>query len=687
MAFATSTTFNRFCQNTVPSRSAAITAAAFGPLAALGQVPLTGIVGTFSKYSVLNNGVLVASNQTASSYTFTGLGNNVQIGPITVVPYNAAGTAGTAFVVTGGSGAGKIYTWAQANTPTFSATTSSGTTIACTGTFSKAYVTFSGGAGTPASGTLINTANSISQAYTGMAATTYTFTVYPVNGDGIPASASGTNNSSATITIPIITAAAFDTLTTFGQIPLSGITGSFATYSVFNNGVLVASGLTASTYTFTGLGNNVQIGPVTVVPYNASGTAGTAFVVTGGSGSGRNYTWAQANAPTFSAITSSGTTLACTGTFSSAYVTFSGGTGSPASGTLITGTNSITQIYTGMAGGTLYNFNVYPVNGGGIPASATGTNVVTGSVTTLPPSLWVAGGLGNTGNTFAYSTDGTTWTGLGKPAISTSVLGVAYSENQSRWVAVGSGGSTLAYSTNGTTWTGLTSIFSTQGSGVAYSANQDRWVAVGSGTNSFAYSTNGTTWTGLGKLAFSTQGYGVAYSAFQDRWIAVGSGTNSFAYSTNGTTWTGLGTLAFSTNGYGIAYSESQRRWVACGYGTNSFAYSTNGTTWTGFGISIFSGNGFGVAYSENQSRWVVTGNGSGGSTLAYSTNGTTWTGLGRLVFDSYGYGVAYSASQSRWIAGGSGTGNTLAYSTNGTTWTGLGRNVLLTGQCIAVNM
>jgi len=482
----------------------------------------------------------------------------------------------------------------------------------------------------------------------------------------------------------VITAAAFGTLTTWGQVPLAGIAGTFSTYSVLNNGTVVASNLTTSTYTITGLGYNVQIGPVTVVPYDSSGVAGALFRVTGGSGGGKIYTWGQANTPTFSATTSTGTTLACTGTFSKAYVTFSGGTGTPASGTLINTVNSITQIYTGMLSNTSYIFNVYPVNGDGIPASATGTNVSTASVTTLPPiALWVAAG--SVTNTLAYSTDGTTWVGLQKLVFSSNGYGVAYSASQIRWVAVGSGsGNTLAYSTNGTTWTGLgVSVFSILGYSVAYNSTQSKWVAGGAGTNTLAYSTNGTTWTGLGKSIFSSSVNGVAYG--NNKWVAVGNGSgNTLAYSTNGTTWTGLGLLVFSGGiGYGVAYSATQSKWVAVGYGSHTLAYSNDGITWVGLGITTFTDYGYGVAYGNN--KWVTVGSGLG-NTLAYSTNGTTWTGIGLSVFNGgVGYGVAYSATQSKWFAVGNGS-HTLAYSINGNTWTGLGTSIFNTsGAGIAV--
>ena len=247
-------------------------------------------------------------------------------------------------------------------------------------------------------------------------------------------------------------AATFGALTALGQVPITGISGKFTTYSVLNNGSTVATGQTASTYTMTGLGDNVQIGPVTLVPYDNLGVAGSPTTVKGGSGGGNIYTWAQANAPTFTGTVVDSTTLTCTGAFSKVYVTFSGGSASPASGTLITGTNSISQQYSGMTASTTYTFVVYPVNGDGIPVSVTGTNSATGSIKTSQNPLWVATGIGSV-NTLAYSTDGTMWTGLGKLTFNSIGFGVSYGgAKQSRWVATGRS-SAFAYSTDGTKWT------------------------------------------------------------------------------------------------------------------------------------------------------------------------------------------------------------------------------------------
>jgi hypothetical protein len=301
-------------------------------------------------------------------------------------------------------------------------------------------------------------------------------------------------------------------------------------------------------------------------------------------------------------------------------------------------------------------------------SSSIGTTVVAGN-------LWVAVGEGT--NSIAYSSNGTTWTGLGTACFGNyGGMGVAW--NGIRWVAVGSGTDSIAYSSNGTTWTGLgKDIFGSYGKGVAW--NGTLWVAVGLGSNTIAYSSNGITWTGLGKTIFSNRGYRVAWNG--TLWVAVGTGTgtNSIAYSSNGTTWTGLGTGIFENNGYGVAWNGTL--WVAVGNGANSIAYSSNGTTWTGLGEAVFSSVGYGVAW--NGTLWVAVGQGS--NNIVYSSNGTTWTGItGTTVFSNYGYGVAWNGTL--WVAVGYGT-NSIAYSNDGTTWTGRGTAVfLIRGYGVASN-
>jgi hypothetical protein len=469
-------------------------------------------------------------------------------------------------------------------------------------------------------------------------------------------------------TLPSITAAAFGTLTARGLVPLTGVTGKFATYSVLNNGSVVASGLTASTYTITSLGDNVQIGPVTVVPYNGQGVAGSAFTVTGGSGSGKIYTWAYISTFTFSGTSTGGTTLVCTGAFSKVYVIYSGGPSTTASGTLITGTDSISQIYSGMIEGT-YTFTVYPVNGNGISAFDTGSISITNTVDILPSTVWVSAGSGT--NSIAYSTDGYNWTGRGQSVFSTYGKGVAYSKFQNIWVVVGYGTQNVAYSSDGYNWTGKNTPLAVA-YGVAYSENAKYWISLGDGSaglHSIAYSKDGLTWTGRGKTVFATYGFNAVYNENTFFWVGVGQGTDTLAYSKDGLTWTGItGTSIFSTYGYGIAYNNNL--WVATGYGNvNTLAYSTNGINWTGRG-KVFTTAGSGVVYSTKQSIWVA--NGAGTNMLAYSKDGYNWTGItGTSTFSNIGRNLSYSAYQDIWTACGD-TANMLAYSKNGYNWTGI---------------
>jgi hypothetical protein len=129
-------------------------------------------------------------------------------------------------------------------------------------------------------------------------------------------------------------------------------------------------------------------------------------------------------------------------------------------------------------------------------------------------SIWVSAGEG-TLNTLATSTNGFTWSGLGKTVFTTRANKLYW--NGSMWMAVGSGGNSIAYSSNGTTWTGVSaanSRMTTGGNGIAF--GNGTWIAVGAGGNTISTSTDsGVTWTGRG-TQFSTAGYGVAGPATYD---------------------------------------------------------------------------------------------------------------------------------------------------------------------------
>jgi hypothetical protein len=159
---------------------------------------------------------------------------------------------------------------------------------------------------------------------------------------------------------------------------------------------------------------------------------------------------------------------------------------------------------------------------------------------------FVIGGTTATGTVskMLYGVQGS-WAGVTCP-ISANIYSVAW--NGVYWVAVGKGTThTIAYSSNGTTWTGIgNTIFSTAGYGIAWNGSQ--WAAVGTGTNIFATCTDPTqaaNWTvSAGTSVFPT--YADSIVSNGNVWIAAtsdaASTTNTSAYSRDGINWTGLGT-------------------------------------------------------------------------------------------------------------------------------------------------
>ena len=248
-------------------------------------------------------------------------------------------------------------------------------------------------------------------------------------------------------------------------------------------------------------------------------------------------------------------------------------------------------------------------------------------------------------NSMAYSDNsGVTWTGLGK-IFTNRCMGIAYSETQDHWLAVGQGGGWAFHSSDGINWSEITTQRLIQGRGVA--TNGNRWVVVGKGNNSknrtIVYSDNGTTgWQNIGNSRsdiFTTEANGVA--CFGNNWVAVGKGNNHMiAYSTdNAETWThslmddGSNTdTLFTIRGNTVTTNGS--RWIAGGFGTSTgdfmlLGYSdNNGQTWskvTDPVIDTFT-EIFGSHWDGNK-FWI--GGAASSVKLAYSTNGLNWTAFG----------------------------------------------------------
>jgi hypothetical protein len=354
---------------------------------------------------------------------------------------------------------------------------------------------------------------------------------------------------------------------------------------------------------------------------------------------------------------------------------------------LYTSTDSFTLAYS--LGGSVWN---------GV------TSLISGTANTIiwNGRIWLAA-IQNGGDSFAYSSDGILWVGLGSLIFSGGAFQIAW--NGYIWVATGSGANTLGYSYDGVSWTGLGTTVFTTGYGIAW--GKDRFVATGEGANTLAYSYTGLTWTSITN-SFFTSGRKLAYNS-STQWVACGIGASPIIYSADGLSWA-AGTQPFDIQGWDVAWGLD--KWVAVGASTSGVnaAYSLNGTSWTPLTLSI---SGKGIAWTGTS--WYITGSAS--NPIVYtSTNGITWTipsptpnftgaaytlmskqcfpyerltiacasstsGLmaispdGRFwspistPFTQHARGVAWNGSQ--WVAGGAGTYQ-IAYSSDGVNWTGV---------------
>lgn len=178
--------------------------------------------------------------------------------------------------------------------------------------------------------------------------------IVTVGGYTIPANPTGVSTSNVT-----------QTSATLNWTSMQGATS----YNVYKNGSLVASGLTGTSYNFTGLTPNTGY-TLSVAAVNSSGASGqTSF-----------------GSSTLPNVPSSPTGLSSTGiTQNSATLSWASTSGATSydvylNGNYIGNTTSLSYNFTGLSTGTSYNFGVAAVNAGG-------TSVQTSSVvTTLPTS-------------------------------------------------------------------------------------------------------------------------------------------------------------------------------------------------------------------------------------------------------------------------------------------------------------
>jgi len=402
-------------------------------------------------------------------------------------------------------------------------------------------------------------------------------------------------------------------------------------------------------------------------------------------------------------------------------------------GTTWTVSTSGTALFTTVYGVT-WNGNTWLAGGSGTSRLAYSidginwTNIsysLSTSVTTpvWNGSQWTIGGIG--GNTFIYTTDSTGqsgWVGAGTTVFSTQTNLIKWTGKY--FIGMGQTGNTLAYSLNGINWIGLgTSIITTAGKTIEYNSLRPhsitipRYMVIAGGqyaTSSNKYSYDGINWT----TANFNFGYMMCVKYNGKIWISGGSGGGSdnsaLAYSYDGINWTGLGSTIFSTC-YSVVWNGTI--WVAVGTGStgpygNSIAVSYDGILWIGvypyitgtytnafrdvawngsYFIAVNTGGNTSVdymKYSKDGINWspvnqnvvsTIRGICSNGIIwvavaaappyISYSYDGIVWTGV-PSIFTKYGWKVAWNGNM--FIAVGAGT-NCAAYSYDGINWTGLG--------------
>lgn len=337
--------------------------------------------------------------------------------------------------------------------------------------------------------------------------------------------------------------------------------------------------------------------------------------------------------------------------------------------------NGKTIITTGSGG------NTFAYSSDGVNWTGLGTILYSGSPL-FSRSLWngklfISGyGINNTGgqtNYFSTSTNGTNWSGKG-----TSILPFDIGANSRRMnsitfqknMTILSASTGFYYSLDGINWNLLTITASSTNSGWA-SYNGRTWLALNRNASSNCFISNdGINW----KLITTSTIFSAATNLYwaRDRWFitstAFGSTTSTISYSYDGATWIPTNTTIF-TGGYANSVYYNGSTYIATGTGTNnSIGYSYDGINWVGLGKSIANQ----VLYAYwNGTLWI--GGASDTNTLSYSYNGINWTGLGRQIFS--GQANRFVNNGVIQVAVGVG-GNTIAYSYNGINWTGLGLSI-----------
>lgn len=336
----------------------------------------------------------------------------------------------------------------------------------------------------------------------------------------------------------------------------------------------------------------------------------------------------------------------------------------------------------------------------------TGTTTTT---TTIAPSLssLLAGTDGyqytNT-STNAISSNGFDWVAIDTPL---SLQGYKGCWDGNNWWIGGYGGDDISYSSNGSTWTGLGDLNALFAFIIKIIFNGSQYIAISSmSTNNegdpdvvrLAYSSNGLSWSFLGHDVISNYN---SYSYLRDiiwdgtYWYILGGDgshvSNNISRSSDGINWSKLakistGTAEALTLSYGNGIYLSGYR--AATIGDATIFRSTNGSTWSAVSSSSTNFRNSCEVIGFNGSYFTALGRDlSGNANACTSTDGSTWsqpTVIGTSNYYQEFYDIIYDTALGKWFCGyrSNPVNKCIMYSTNGLNWTETSANY---GMCLGL--
>ena len=216
--------------------------------------------GNYTNVNIIRNGSSIATNITGTTYTDVGLNPNTSYTYI-VTPYNSVGT-GTALSTI------NVTLPNITGLSISSNTNSSQIVLEYAGTYTNVSIKRNGSfIATNIAGTTYTDSSGITSN------TFYTYIVIPHNSVGI----SGITSSTTYNTLGLLSSISVSSETTT-QIVLS-FSGSYTKVSILRDEITIATNITGTTYTDTGLTVNTSY-TYKIIPYNVNGDAGTLLSIT-----------------------------------------------------------------------------------------------------------------------------------------------------------------------------------------------------------------------------------------------------------------------------------------------------------------------------------------------------------------------------------------------------------------------